>query len=204
MYYKFTESVYNINLSRFLSENKGKTENDYLECEIDRAEKFIFENDNSETLKRNWLQELQEEYKDVIDEDLLNNLIGREIDIKESNLNRNIKIFERSIQFHSKKLKLNRLIDKVDEVDFSNEKDIDKIRFLIKLGVIDNLHTQYFQHSISSLSTAISGVTGIEQATVKGYLNAYLSNPESKQNPMHSEKAVQQIILKLNSIGFKK
>lgn len=200
------EKFYEMNLSSFLfkKENKGKTENDYLQWQIDRAEKFILENNDLESKKKKWIKDIQEKFKDANDEEFLKNVTEREIGINERNLNRNIGSFKRSIKFHSKKLKLNRLLEKEDEIDLSNEKDIDKIRFLIELGIIDDLHNKHFQHSVSALSTAISGVTGIKQETLKGYLNAYLKNPESKQNPMNSQKAVQKIISKLNSIGFKK
>ena len=86
-------------------------------------------------------------------------------------------------------------------MDLSDNKDIDKVRTLILLRVVDNLYKQpQYRTSIGALATALSGVVGIKADVLRSYLNAYLKNPDAKQNPMNNKKAVQ--IIK-NKMGFK-
>lgn len=199
------EEKYRMGLDRFLSKNRGKTEIDYLNFEIERAEAYVIENNDIDKLKEKLIESFYER-NNLNEDDFPYNdaLLNVEIQSIINTVKRNISFFKRNIKLCTKKLKIERLLQKEEEIDFSDNKDIDKIRYLIELGVIDYLSKNYFEHSVGSLSTAISGVTGIKQSTVKGYLNGYLNNPDAKQNPMNSEKPVDIIRMKLNDIGFKK
>jgi hypothetical protein len=199
------EERYSASLRRYLLKNSDKREIDFLNFEIERAEIYISENKDIEKLEKKTIKSFYERNNLNKDDFPYNDvLLSVEIQGIINGVRKNLYFFKRSIELCTKKLKLERLLQKEEDIDYSDEKDIDKIRYLIELGVIDYLSKNYFAHSVSSLSIAISGVTGIKQTTIKGYLNGYLNNPDAKQNPMNSEKAVDRIRMKLNDIGFKK
>jgi hypothetical protein len=202
---KFSEESYRMRLSNYLLRNKGKTEIDYLNFEIERAEIYISENNDIEKLEKTTIESFYERNKMNEDDFPYNDaLLNVETQGIINIVRKNLYYFKRSNEFHTKKLKLERLLQKEDEFDYANEKDIDKVRFLIEMGLVNYLSKNHFAHSTSSLATALSGVTGIKHSTLKGYLNAYLSTPENKQNPMNDSKKVGVIQMKLKAIGFKK
>lgn len=98
--------------------------------------------------------------------------------------------------FRDKKRTLKNI--KTEIIDHSDNKDIDKIRTLILLGVVDNLHKTKYQHSVNKLASHLSGATGIRADTIKGYINAYLSTPNGKNNPMNKEEPVRRLKNKLD------
>jgi hypothetical protein len=201
---RFSEERYRMDLIRYLSKNKGKTEIDYLNYEIERLEIILSEIKDQNIIKEESTKKFIEDFgEDIVTPNYkkdLDRLVDNDIYVSHKNKS-NLKS---SIQFYTKKLQLENLLHKEDEFDYGNEKDIDKVRFLIEMGLVDYLSKNYFTHSASSLATALSGVTGIKHSTLKGYLNAYLSTPENKQNPMNDSKKVGVIQMKLKAIGFKK
>jgi hypothetical protein len=202
---KFSEESYRMRLSNYLLRNKGKTEIDYLNFEIERAEIYISENNDIEKLEKTTIESFYERNKMNEDDFPYNDaLLNVETQGIINIVRKNLYYFKRSNEFHTKKLKLERLLQKEEEIDYCDEKDIDKVRFLIEMGVVDYLSENHLKHSVSSLATALTSVTGIKHSTLKGYLNAYLSTPDNRQNPMNDSKKVGVIQVKLKAIGFKK
>jgi hypothetical protein len=202
---KFSEESYRMRLSNYLLRNKGKTEIDYLNFEIERAEIYITENNDIEKLEKTTIESFYERNKMNEDDFPYNDaLLNVETQGIINIVRKNLYYFKRSNEFHTKKLKLERLLQKEEEIDYCDEKDIDKVRFLIEMGVVDYLSENHLKHSVSSLATALTSVTGIKHSTLKGYLNAYLSTPDNRQNPMNDSKKVGVIQVKLKAIGFKK
>lgn len=80
--------------------------------------------------------------------------------------------------------------------DLNNTKDIDKVRVLILLNIVDDLHSQKYQHSVSELAKTLGKTLKIKHDTLKGYLNAYLNNPDDKNNPMNKPKEVNRVKIK--------
>jgi hypothetical protein len=197
------EERYSASLRRYLSENSDKREIDYLNFEIERAEIYISKNNDIKKLEKKTIESFYER-NNLNEDDFPYNdaLLNVEIQGVINGVRRNLYYFKRSIELCTKKLKLERLLQKEEEIDYCDEKDIDKVRFLIEMGVVDYLSENHFEHSVSSLATALTSVTGIKHSTLKGYLNAYLSTPGNKQNPMNDSKKVEVIQMKLKAIGF--
>jgi hypothetical protein len=197
------EERYSTSLRRYLSENSDKREIDYLNFEIERADIYISKNNDIKKLEKKTIESFYER-NNLNEDDFPYNdaLLNVEIQGVINGVRRNLYYFKRSIELCTKKLKLERLLQKEEEIDYCDEKDIDKVRFLIEMGVVDYLSENHFEHSVSSLATALTSVTGIKHSTLKGYLNAYLSTPGNKQNPMNDSKKVEVIQMKLKAIGF--
>ena len=81
--------------------------------------------------------------------------------------------------------------------DLSDNIDVDKVRTLILLGIVNDLYEKKYPHSVSALATDLSGVTGIKASTLKSYLNAYLKNPNDKNNPMIYKSKVLEVSKRL-------
>ena len=89
-------------------------------------------------------------------------------------------------------------------IDLSNTKDINKVRYLIELGVVDYLQKNVFTHSNNALASALSGVTGIKETTIQPYINAYLTKSSDKNNPMNITNEVNKIVQTLTKLGYSK
>jgi vacuolar-type H+-ATPase subunit I/STV1 len=202
--YQGRETRYEFNLIIFLRHNTNSTEKDFIDSRIEeenqrlvRCMAFSEEEVTKEIRKKNdglkeFIKPNYEEFiKDKVEEKISGNKTG-------------IRRLRKEIKFFQDKLKLIQLLEKEEYIDYCDEKDIDKVRFLIEMGLVDYLRDNHFEHSVSSLATALTSVTGIKHNTLKGYLNAYLSTPDNRQNPMKDSKKVGVIQMKLKAIGFKK
>ena len=110
-------------------------------------------------------------------------------------------------QLQEKKQILQNILDKeneavkIDSIDLSESKGIDKIRYLIELGVLDFLKTKAIVHSNNALASAVSGITGVKQTTVQPYINAYFTDT-FKNNPLSNAKEMDKIKHTLNKLGY--
>jgi hypothetical protein len=87
------------------------------------------------------------------------------------------------------------------DINLSDTKDINKVRFLIELGIVDYLKDNVFEHSNNAVASALSGVTGIKRETLQSYINAYLTET-GKNNPAKNTKEMNKIRQTLNQLGF--
>ena len=87
-----------------------------------------------------------------------------------------------------------------NSIDLSETKDINKIRYLIELGVLEFIKTKAIAHSHNSIASLISGITGIKQTTVQPYINAYFTDTK-KNNPLSNTKEMDKIKNTLNKLG---
>lgn len=163
-------------LEKYLKNNPHKTELDLINTEIEYYEDFISQ------VTEEYYKKGGENGKNT--EWLYNAILG----------------YKKYLNyFKDKKRTLKNIENEIK--DHSDNKDIDKVRTLILLGVVDNLHKQpQYKTSIGALATALSGVVGIKADVLRSYLNAYLNNPDAKQNPMNNKEAVQKI---KNKLGIK-
>ena len=93
-------------------------------------------------------------------------------------------------------------IDKYSNIDLTDTKDADKVRYLIQMGVVDYLHNNGFGHSVSALASALGAVTGIKYRTIEPNLRYYLTDKEHSKNIMNVSKAVKKVDGKLKELGF--
>jgi hypothetical protein len=200
--YQGRETIYEMHLSLFIAKNKNSTEKDYINSRIEEENQRLVQRmalTDEEIIKK-----IKDKNKEHINHSNYDEGIKYRIEKEISGNKTGIRRLRKEIKFFQDKLKLIQLLEKEEYIDYCDEKDIDKVRFLIEMGLVNYLSKNHFAHSTSSLATALSGVTGIKHSTLKGYLNAYLSTPENKQNPMNDSKKVGVIQMKLKVIGFKK
>ena len=88
-----------------------------------------------------------------------------------------------------------------NSINLSEAKDVNKIRYLIELGVLDFLKTKAIVHSNNALASAVSGITGIKQTTAQPYINAYFTDTV-KNNPLSNTKEMEKIKHTLNKLGY--
>ena len=111
---------------------------------------------------------------------------------------------------HTLQIRASRLTPQlVQSSEPANTKAKDKIRWLIELGVIDDLHKKEpFNMSINALAEVISKAIGESQTTVQPYLNSYISNNYDKNDPRtHSANGkdpCQPMRDRLRELGFKR
>jgi hypothetical protein len=95
-------------------------------------------------------------------------------------------------------------IDKFNGIDLTDTKDIDKVRYLIQMGIVDNLHNNGFTHSVNAMAIALGAVTGIKRETIEPYLRYYLTDKEHSKNIMNVPKSVKKVDDKLKELRFVK
>jgi hypothetical protein len=110
------EKFYDSQLGRYRMKNKGKTEIDYLNFEIERAELYVQENIDIDRIKKKIVNKSRETMgfskNEYTDKELLS---GISVQCEINAFLRNIGKFKRSIEFHTKKLQLEKILTGFNE-----------------------------------------------------------------------------------------
>jgi hypothetical protein len=110
------EKFYDYQLSGYRMKNKGKTEIDYLNFEIERAEIYISENNDIEKLEKTTIESFYERNKIYEDDFPYNDaLLNVETQGIINGVLKNLNYFKRSIEFHTKKLQLEKILTGFNE-----------------------------------------------------------------------------------------
>lgn len=90
-------------------------------------------------------------------------------------------------------------------VDLSDTINMDKIRYLHELGIIDYLRKKEpFSTSTNSLATVISAFTGIKTTTIQSYINPMFNDDTvQRNNPLSNINKMDKVRRQLIEIGFK-
>lgn len=89
-------------------------------------------------------------------------------------------------------------------IDLSDTKDIDKILYLQKLGIIDFLRGQQpFTSVPDKVSQILSAITGIKIDSIRPMVRPIINNDlDDSKNPLNSKNAVGRVQKQLINIGF--
>jgi hypothetical protein len=110
------EKFYDYQLSGYRAKNKDKTEIDYLNFEIEKAKLYIQENNDIEKLKNKTIESFYERNKIYEDDFPYNDaLLNVETQGIINGVLKNLNYFKRSIEFHTKKLQLEKILTGFNE-----------------------------------------------------------------------------------------
>jgi hypothetical protein len=182
-------------LEEYKSDYPNLIEN-YIERHIDNDEiNFI---DSEIRLIKEYIRPVIESQKTELEE-------MRILDLRKTFVESDLSSYNKIISFlETRKSELEPESTLSEAVDMSDTSAVEKIIFLNELGIIDYIRTKSkIGISNSSLSSVLSGITGIKPETIKPSLNRLSSNDIiDNKHPYYTTKTVHKIKTLLNKLGF--